>query len=42
MPGTVSRIDAWKVDPDSLTFPRKHKLFSGAQIKPAEAPADGC
>jgi hypothetical protein len=42
VPGTVSRINAWKLDPDSLAFPRRHKLFSGAEIKPAEAPVDGC
>ncbi|MDI1436715.1 trypsin-like serine peptidase [Polyangium sorediatum] len=35
LPKTVDRIDTWKVDPDSLTYSRKFKSFTGTQILPA-------
>ncbi|HVK69562.1 MAG TPA: hypothetical protein VM694_34125, partial [Polyangium sp.] len=40
LPRTVDRIDTWKVDPDSTTYPRKFKAFTGTQILPADQ--DGC
>ncbi|MDI3287415.1 trypsin-like peptidase domain-containing protein [Polyangium sp. 15x6] len=35
VPRTVDRIDTWKVDPDSMTYPRKYKAFTGTEIKAA-------
>lgn len=40
VPRTVDRIDTWKVDPDSMTYPRKYKSFTGTEIKPANQ--NGC
>ncbi len=42
MPGAVDRIDTWKADPDSLTYSRKYKAFTGSEISPAEPPVNGC
>ncbi|MDC3961565.1 trypsin-like serine peptidase [Polyangium jinanense] len=39
VPRTVDRIDTWKVAPNSMTYPRKYKAFTGTEIKPVE-PAD--
>lgn len=42
VPGTVDRIDTWKIDPDNLTYSRRYKAYTGSEISPAEPPANGC
>jgi V8-like Glu-specific endopeptidase len=42
VPGAVNRIDTWKADPDSLTYSRRYKAYTGSETSPAEPPAGGC